>query len=260
MTDEAGKPNDTVETAPQPVIEVVDTPVAAPEGQTQAQPAQAPLYFGKYRTLEDAEKAYSEAQRQMHEKAKEASIYRQMVEERQAAPTPAPAPAVDFGEKFREKLADDPWGTLTSMMEFQVNRRLEAERANQLAQLKKYQEFSSRPEYADIATDVASQLPFAQQPIDPIEGAFLKAKLAKLESQLAGGGMARPVTPPFVEPGNNASRGNNSSIRVELDSDAARFKADPNKMRDLARVIAKHKMAGGDMKAMSIDDWERANA
>ena len=108
----APQPDDKATPAPQseaPVaeIEIVDTPVVAPEGTPQAQPAPAqPLIAGKFRTPEEAAKAYEEAQRMMHEKAQEAATYRKMLEEQAARPQPAyQPPPVDIGEKFRERLA-----------------------------------------------------------------------------------------------------------------------------------------------------------
>lgn len=238
-------------------IEIVDTPVAAPEAPA-APPA---LIFGKYRTLDDAEKAYSESQRAMHEKAQEAATYRKVLDERQApVATPHQAPPVDFDGQFRERLADNPAATIFEMTKYAAKQMIEEREQNQRELVRKYQSYASRPEYASVAQEVAAQLPFAQEnPVDPIEGTFLRARIAQLEAQVSGG-VNRTVNPPYVEPGGAARRTGASSMRVELDPDTSRMNIGQDKMRELARIVAKQKNAGGDMRSMSIDDWEKANA
>ena len=246
-------------------IEVVDTPTPPEEVAPAPQEDKQPLYFGKFRSLEDAEKAYSEAQRTMHEKAQEAATYRKMLDEtRQAPPTPAyPQQHVpqDFDDRFREQLANNPGQTLFGMIRHVAGEMIKERDNANLETVKKFQTFSSRPEFADVAPEVAADLPFANQPIDPVEGLFLRRKIAKLEAALKSGAGTQPVNPQFVEPGNVARRMSNNSIRVELDPDTAKLRnLGTDKTRDLARIIAKQKMQGGTMREMSIDDWEKANA
>lgn len=268
MNEVAPKTEDTASAPPQVdpqqmEIEIVDTVAAAPEVEQQAPPAPAPLIAGKFRTIEEAEKAYSEAQRAMHEKAQEAATYRKMLDEpRQAQPAPAYSAAPsDYEEKIREKLAESPGATIFDMARFAARQIMDEQQRAQRETVKKYQSFASRPEFADVAQEVAAELPFADQPIDPIEGMFLRKKLQKLEAQLAGGVPQREVAPPFVESGNGGRRAMSSALRVELDADTAKLRPlGQDKMRDLARVVAKQKMAGGTMREMSIDDWEKANA
>lgn len=266
MSEVAPQTEDKATPAPQPdapiaEIEIVDTPVA-PEVTPQAQPAPAPLIAGKFRTPEEAAKAYEEAQRMMHEKAQEAATYRKMLEEQAARPQPAyQAPSVDIGEKFRERLAEDPFGTLTSMIDFRAKQMMEQKEAAQRELVKKYQSFSSRPEYASVAQQVAAELPFANQPIDPVEGMFLRKRLEQLEAMVAQGAASQQVNVPFVEPASGSRRAAGSSLRVELDPDTAKMRqSGDGKLRDLARIVAKQKVAGGTMREMSIDDWEKANA
>jgi hypothetical protein len=239
-------------------IEIVDTPAAAPEPQA-APPA---LIFGKYRTIEDAEKAYAEAQRAMHEKSQEAATYRKVLDERQAAPvTPHPAPPpVDFDGQFRERLAENPAATIFEMTKYAAKQMIDEQQRTQRELVRKYQSFASRPEYASVAQEVAAQLPFAQEnPIDPVEGSFLRARIAQLEAQVSGG-LNRPVSVPYVEPGGMARRAGTGTMRVELEPDTSRMHIGQDKMRELAKIVAKQKSSGGDMRGMSIDDWEKANA
>ena len=242
---------------------IVDTPVA-PEAAAPAPPAPAapaPLIAGKFRTPEEAAKAYEEAQRMMHEKAQEAATYRKMLEERQAQPTPAyQAPQVDIGEKFRERLAEDPFGTLTSMIDFRAKQMLENQQAQQRALVQQYQALASRPEYASVAQEAAAELPFANKPIDPVEAIFIKKRLAQLEAMVANGAASQQVNVPYVEPGVGARRAGTNTLRVELDPDTAKLHAGQDKLRELAKITARQKMAGGTMREMSIDDWEKANA
>jgi len=247
--------------APAPMeIEVVDTPAAPAAAVPEAPPA---LIFGKYRSLEDAEKAYSEAQRVMHERSQEAATYRKMLDER-AAPPPTPAyqqPPVDLDGQFRERLAENPGAVIFEAARFAANQIVQEREKSQREMVKKYQSYASQPGYADVAQQVASQLPFANEnPIDPVEGVFLRARLAKLEAQLANNTTASQINPPYVEPGGMARRAGVNSMRVELDSDTAKMHISQDKMRELARIVAKQKNAGGDMRGMSIDDWEKANA
>lgn len=246
--------------APAPMeIEIVETPVSAPAAEPAAPPA---LIFGKYRTVEDAEKAYSEAQRAMHEKSQEAATYRKMLDERASAPSPqAQAPPVDFDGQFRERLAENPAQTIFEMTKYAAKQMIEEREKGQRELVRKYQSYASRPEYASVAQEVAAQLPFAQEnPIDPVEGSFLRARIAQLEAQVSGAAAPRPVAVPFVTPGGAASRTGAGSMRVELDPDTSRMHVGQDKMRELARIVAKQKNSGGDMRGMSIDDWEKANA
>ena len=250
--------------APAPMeIEIVDTPAVAPDAA--AAPAAPPQTgFGKYNSLEDAEKGLKELERTMHEKAQEAATYRKLLDERAAAP-PTPqfqqAPA-DMDSQFRERLAENPGQVIFEMTQFAARKAIEEQQRTQRDMVKKYQSYASRPEYAGVAQEVAAQLPFAQEsPIDPVEGVFLRARLAKLEAQLANGGVPRQVNPQFVEPGGASRRTGTNSMRVELDPDTAKLRGLGNeRMHDLARIVAKQKNAGGTMREMSIDDWEKANA
>ncbi|HEY5997963.1 MAG TPA: hypothetical protein VI078_01500 [bacterium] len=245
---------------PQPQIEIVDTPVVAPEVAAPAPaPAPPPLIFGKYRTPEDAEKAYSEAQRAMHEAKTEAAKLREQLEQRAAynPPPPAVEPVTNFEDKFREQLAENPGFTIYKMIHDQTTRLLAQQQQANLGRLKEFQSFSSRPEYADVSAEVAAELPFSSEPMEML---FLRKRVAKLEA--AGTQATREITPPHVEAGNAARRAGANSLRVELEPDTAKARRayGEDKTLELARLVAKQKAAGGDMRGMSIDDWEKANA
>ena len=262
---------DTATAAQQPVVsaapavetfEIVDTPVAPPAVEA-AVPAAPALVFGKYKSLEDAEEGVKNLERTMHEKAQEAATYRKLLDERAAAPTPQyQAPPVDMDSQFRERFAENPAATIFEMTRFAAKQMLDEQQKTQRDVVKKYQALASRPEYAAVAQQVASQLPFAgEQQIDPIEGMFLRERLRQLEAQVASGVPARPTIPPFVLPGGMAQRTGANTTRVELDPDTARLSSlGQDRIRDLARMVAKQKNAGGTMAGMSIDDWEKANA
>lgn len=265
MPDEvAAKVEDTAGQAQLPLeIEVVDTPSSAPV-TPEAPPAAPSLIMGKYKSLEDAEEGLKNLERTMHEKAQEAATYRKLLDERAAAPTPQfQQPQVDMDSQFRERLAENPAATIFEMTRFAAKQMIDEQQKTQRELVRRYQSFAGRPEYSDVAQEVAGQLPFLQeQPADPMEMAFLRAKLARLESgAVPAGSAARPVSVPFVEPANRAGRTGQGSNRIELDPDTAKLRGmGADKVRDLASIVFKQKNAGGTMREMSIDDWEKANA
>lgn len=246
--------------APLEVVEVGDTAEGAAPAEAQAVPPQETLLAGKYRTPQDLEKAYKEAERMASEKAQEAAMFRRVAEERMAQPyTPPyapPAPPADFNEKLRSHLEEDPAGTLTSMIEFTARRMMAEQQEQQRATLARFQQFAQQPGYGDVMNEVATQLPFAT-PLDPVEGAFLRARLAKLERELAMRS-GTPTPPMYAESARVASRPGNGGIRVEIEGDVSRLK---NRLgdgfNDVARMVAKHKANGGNMDSFSIDDYER---
>ena len=251
---------ETAAPAPEPleVVEVSDTAQGAAPAEAQAVPPQETLLAGKYRTPADLEKAYKESERMASEKAQEAAMFRRIAEERAAAPTPqyAQAPQVDFNEKLREQLEQDPAGTLMNMMEWKVRNFYEQQQEQQRATLSRFQQFAQQPGYGDVANDVATQLPFANTPIDPVEGAFLRARLQKLERELAA--RSAPNAPVYAESARVASRPGTGGMRVEVEGDVSKLKSRlGDGFGDVARMVAKHKAAGGSMDSFSIDDFER---
>jgi len=254
--------------APAPPIEVIDV-VDTPQGEAPAEGTVVPpvpqaevLYAGKYRTPADLERGYKEAERMASEKAQEAAMFRRVAEERMAQPsTPqyAPQPQGDFNEKLREELEKDTAGTLTSLIEYQFKRMYEQQQQQQRDTLNRFNQFAAQPGYAEVMNEAATQLPFAQ-PIDPTEGVFLRARIAKLEKELSARSGGAAPTPQFAEPARGASRPN-TGLRVEVEGDVSRLR---NRMgagfNDAARMVAKHKAAGGTMDSYSIDDWSRDNA
>jgi len=240
-------------------FEIVDTPTPAPEA---AAPAAPQLYFGKYKSLEDAEEGLKSLERTMHEKAQEAATYRKLLDERATPPTPQyQPPAVDMDSQFRERLAENPAATIFEMTKFATKQMLDEQQKTQRELVRKYQTYASRPEYASIAQQVAAQLPFANEaPIDPVEGVFMRQRLAQLEEMAKSGTLGRTPNPQYVEPAGSASRAGTNSMRVELDPDTAKLHLGQEKLRELAKMVARQKSAGGSMTGMSIDDWERSNA
>jgi len=187
-------------------------------------------------------------------------MFRRVAEERMAQPpTPQYAPQVapDFNEKLREELEKDPAGTLTSMMEWTARRFYEQQQEQQRATLNRFNQFAQQPGYGDVMNEVATQLPFATQPIDPVEGAFLRARLAKLEREAAARTGAAPA-PQFAEAARGASRPG-GGMRVEVEGDVSRLKnrVGADGFSDLARMVARQKANGGDMGTFTIDDYER---
>lgn len=254
---------DTAAPAPEPleIVEVQDTPQGAAPVEAQVVPPQETLLAGKYRTAADLEKAYKEAERMASEKAQEAAMFRRVAEERMAQPytppyAPPQAPA-DFNEKLRSHLEEDPAGTLTSMIEFTARRMMQEQQEQQRATLARFQQFAQQPGYGDVMNEVATQLPFATQPLDPVEGAFLKARLAKLERELAARTGA-PQPPMYAESARVASRPGSTGLRVEVEGDVSRIKNRlGDEFNDVARMVAKHKANGGNMDSFSIDDYMR---
>lgn len=261
------KPVDTVQTPAPPLdpnadagmkFELVDTPEGTPEGGVSAQPQPAPqekLIAGKYRTIEEAEKGLSEAQRAMHEAREKASAYEKILMERANQPTPPQHPPAEMDEKFREMLANDPQGTLDSYTEWKFNQLLQKQQAQQRQVMTRFQQFAGQPGFADVANEVAQQLPFATEPIDPVEGTFLRARIAKLEQMLTGRGTAPPAAPLHMESG-SGGRPVGNVTRVELDDAGKARRIFGDRTEGLARRAAQIKTTLGGRNSMSIDDYE----
>lgn len=246
------------------LFEIADTPAAAPEATegtatgTVSPTQPETLIFGKYRSIEEAEGAYKEAQRKMHEEAQARARYERILAERQTA-TP-PQPPIDpasFEEKFRERLADNPAETMASFVNFILQKNQAEQMQRQQAMMQRFQQFATNPEYADVAQDVAQQLPFsAGEPIDPVEATFLRASNARMRQMLMAQRGA-PQTPPFVESG-RGSRQDAEKLTLELE-DAARIRSrySDQRLQELGRMVAKVKADGGNMRGMNIDEYER---
>ena len=121
----------TESTEPRPPI--MDTGQVL-EQKTETQPIESestslPSFEPKYKTHEDAEKAYKEAERRMHEATQQASQYRKMVDEQNArlmtllqqrqAPSP-PAPALD-PQEVEAHFYRDPLNFIGGLVNFAVN-------------------------------------------------------------------------------------------------------------------------------------------
>jgi hypothetical protein len=162
-----------------------------------------------------------------------------------------------FEEQFRERLADNPAETMASFVNFILQKNQREQTQQQQAMLQRFQQFATNPEYADVAQDVAQQLPFSvNEPVDPIEATFLRASNARMRQMLKmGGGQAS--TPPFVESA-AGSRPGAGRMTLELeDAGKVRSRYNDQQLRELGRMVAKVKGEGGNLRSMSIDDYER---
>lgn len=266
------KPVDTVQTpAPQSEpqadvglkFEIVDTPEGTPEGggaavSAQPQP-QERLIAGKYRTIEEAEKGLTEAQRAMHEAREKAAAYEKMLVERANQPIPSQhSSPPDMDESIREKLADKPASTIFQMINDVWEYKWQQQQAQQRQVMTRFQQFAGQPGFADVANEVAQQLPFATEPIDPVEGTFLRARIAKLEQMLTRGNGAAPQAPLHVESGSGARPGANT-MRVELEQADRARRIFGDRTEELAKRAAKLKTTLGGRTSMSIDEYEGLN-
>lgn len=273
-TNPKGSVEDTAMQAPQsdkgdgPIVEFADTPADAPEtGERGPEaPPEPQMYFGKYTSMEEAEKAFKEAQRGFHEAKEEASVYRKAIESLQSQPqTQGNMPHTGMGnmdeinEKFRSQLESDTWGTLSAFVRHVYNNERQAEAQRQNAMMGQYKQYASDPQFADVAADVMQQLAYEQNP--NVEVAFLKAKLDRLQRGQAVQSATDQVNAQrnFVEP----SRGRQSEaevLRIEMDPEARRvqraFGLSEDQYRELAKSTAMAKVGGQIGKVpVSIDQW-----
>jgi len=151
-------------------------------GAVEPQPQQI---FGKYATIEDAEKAYQEAQRKMHEATQEASAWRQVVQQ-----TPQPGyghpPPPDPGqmdEAFREQWENSPYMTMQAAIQSAIQSSQQASMNQQSQTMQMVEQLGANPEYADVKDAVLQKLPY--NPRADIEKLFMQEKLAKVQRDFA---------------------------------------------------------------------------
>jgi hypothetical protein len=239
MPDEPTPTEDTSTTAPQePAVEIVDTPQGEPEGGTTAtaptEPQTQELIFGKYSSMEEAEKAYREAEQKMHDASKEASIYRDQIESSRSTPPQYPAQpnTEEINERFRQSLESQPFETLVALADQRAEEKFraytEAKEREQQETFRRFRDFSDKDGYRDVADSVAKNLPFSE-PADAVEASFLRERVRMLEERVKKGAGAGSTASAlnqrrtFVEPGTGS--GTADITRIEVDGDAKKFRS-----------------------------------
>lgn len=261
---------DTPTAAPQedaptePTFEFADTPTEGPDatGQEEAVPPEEPI-FGKYTSMEEAERAYKEAERMAHERAEEAATYRKALETVQ--PTPAAQyPQPDQGqvdEQFRGHLEESPWQTLNMFVEHKWNELESRKSQTQSAMMQEYQKYASDPAFADVAPQVMQNLAMEQNP--DVEKIFLRTKIAAMQNGATVKAASDAALGKRMHVESGSSRQPADTIRVEIDPEAKRmqkaFGMSDAEFQDLNRRTAMAKMSGKTGRApVSIDEWRAA--
>lgn len=135
--DKTDEPGDALE--PEELeVESEDAPTPEPK-----------LYAGKFKTPEDMEVAYKEAEKRMFEAIEEAKQAR----EPESAPS-APPPQPNFAEEFNNRAWEDPWTAFGQLLgaSNQVQRQATAGRKRSLAQ------FKTDPLYSEVKDEFEAEL------------------------------------------------------------------------------------------------------
>jgi hypothetical protein len=272
MTDEpTAQATDTSEPAPQETdgdtlqFEIADTPGAEPTVEPTGDAPPPEKYFGKYDSMEDAERGFQEAQRAMHEKAEEAAAYRKALE---AVQTPAQQPQYagqpdrdTLNDQFRSHLESDPFNALTAHAKYVFQQEQEAVRQQQQALMGEVQKYSTDPNFQDVAADVMQRLPYEQNP--NVESMFLRAKIAKMTQQQATQSTQAAAQTQRMHVESGAATSPSDVLRIEVDPDARRvqqaFRDDDARFTDDNKVAAAVKQMGlGGKNPVSIDEYREA--
>ena len=250
----------------EPTVQLVDVDnQGEPEGGSQEttaapEPQGEQLLAGKFKSPEDLANAYQEVERLAHERSEEAATYRKIIEQQQPQTTPAPQPVPDqaaLNEKFRAQLAEDPWGTLTNFVKFNVQQGQQQQTAQQQERMNEVNHYASQPEFKDVANEAVSMLTYGQE--QDVEKAFLRAKIANM-----GKAQSQPTQAPLA-PGmhveSGSSRQSDNTLNIQLDPDANRvrnaFGMDEKQWVDLNKRTAQMKQAtqGTARPQVSIEQW-----
>ena len=276
MTDNTpeGTPTDTSAPAPQDglTIEFADAdtqgaePVGHDQGDAVAPEPQSITFAGKeYPSLAEAERAYQEAQRVMHERSEEAATYRKAIESIQA---PIPAPQMGqpgsneaLNDQFRSQLENDPWNTLQAFVRHNIQQEQAQAAQHQSAMMGEVQQYAQDPLYQDVAQDVMRQLPFTPEP--NVENMFLRAKLQKMQDAMTNGGAAAAAQAQRMHVESGTSRQPDNTLRIQIDPDAHRVKG---AFRDTDEgFVASNKVAAvikqqgmGGKNPVSLDQYRAA--
>jgi hypothetical protein len=266
--------DDTSGAAPtnaEPQIQLVasDTPALEPDattdGNASGEPAQK--YFGKYNSMDEAEKGYTESQSAMHRANEEAAALRNaldVIKTQTPAPNQGPPDQDAANDQFRAFAEQNPLAAIEFVADKMYQRR-DAERTQAQSQMMgEYQKFAGDPNYSDVAGQVMQNLSL-HQGTPNVELEFLKAKVAHMQSNSATQQVTDAAMSQRMHVESGSSRQPDSTLRIELDPDANRVK-DAFKMNDEEWVRLNRNAAlsqqGGQTgrKPVTIDEYRARKA
>ena len=175
-----------------------DTPAGEGDKTPKKQPER--LYAGKYKTVEEMEQAYIEAQKDFHGDRQERAELRKQLDELKAALTPR-KPEADpkaARDKLIERLYEEPDAVIVELAEKVADRKVQERFGDiepdiQQVRINNHvQQFmNSTPDAHEYEQDMAVIIqanPDMMKSKDWLEKAYLQAKVLQLEEKLAGGG------------------------------------------------------------------------
>jgi hypothetical protein len=244
---------------PEPTFQFADTSEDGP--YAEADEAPPVKYFGKYDTVEEAERGYKEAEREMHQAKEEAAAYRKAIENISQIPAQGqqqPPDTEAMNEQLRGHLESNPFPTLMSLAKMAIQQEREVENQQKSRLMGEFKKFSSDPSYKDVAQEVWQSIQY--DPAPNVEMAFLRAKISRLSNGQARQSASNEAMNQrmHVESGRSAQPA--ETIRVELSPDARRVQGAFNMRNEdfvaLNKRVAQKKLRGEREKApVSIDDW-----
>lgn len=255
---------DTSSSTPQegseePMFQLADTSDDGPIADADDSPSE--LIFGKYKTMEEAERGYKEAEHMGLQAKEEVSTLSKAIQNFSQTPQMPQAPAPDneaMNEQLRGHLETNPFPTLMSLAKMAIQQEKQVENQAKSQMMGEFKKFASDPAYQGVAQEVWQDLQFEDSP--NVEMAFLRKKVSQLSN--SQNTQSTPDDPTnsrmFAETG--SGKPPVKGITVELSEDARRVQGafgDSNEdFIALNKRVAQRKVSGGRDKApVSIDDW-----
>ncbi len=214
------------------------------EGGDGKNPEQQPekLFAGKYKTVEELESAYKEAEKGFHgDRQERAELKRQLDELKEAlAPKKPEQDPKEYRQKLVERLYEEPDTVINELANQIADKKMQQALGpvmpiiQQVITNNQVQQFMDAvPDAKQYATDMAAIVkanPDLMKRKDWIEKAYLQAKVARLEEKLSG--KATGDNPKDNDPKDN----------------------DPQKAADTKRAAAMPKGGKGDPPPQETDD------
>jgi hypothetical protein len=167
-----------------------------PEGESKGDKQPEKLLAGKYRTVEELEAAYKEAERNFHGSRQElAELRREFEALKQLLAPKQPEPDLkQYREKLLERLYEEPDAVIAELAERIADRKLQEHLGpimpviqQQIINNQVQQFMSAVPDAAEYAGDMATIIQANPELVNQpgwLEKAYLQAKVARLEAKL----------------------------------------------------------------------------
>lgn len=239
------------------------------EEQPAQNPEEARLFAGKYKTVEELERAYQEAQKDFHAGRQEQGAIKREIDElrmmlvstRQPEPQQPTREQIEAKrEELRRRLQYEPEAVIDEMAEQKAIRIVE-DRLNQVLgpvmpsiqrqahsdqlgqQVQQYwRQYPEREEYKDAMADIISNNPDIMKQPDWINQAYLRAKIASLEAK---------INTPAAPPTKKVSTGQKKAAAVAVSTGAKG--AAPEKKTD-DEMVREHIFGASAGKRLVFDD------